>query len=101
MRRFTDNRQSAAAQPADDPDPLIAAEELGTISLDVAELRRLCDRLHGRCQPEVEAPLGSISGGRDRGTPPVLSWVYAPLEFDEHPPYSNPQGASMGNVTKG
>jgi phospholipase C len=32
---------------------------------------------------------------------PEVSWLYAPLEFDEHPPYSNPQGVRMGNVTKG
>ena len=35
------------------------------------------------------------------GRLPTVSWVYAPLEFDEHPPYSNPQGVKMGNVTKG
>jgi phospholipase C len=35
------------------------------------------------------------------GQLPEVSWVYAPLEFDEHPPYSNPQGVRMGNVTKG
>ena len=35
------------------------------------------------------------------GRLPAVSWVYAPLEFDEHPPYANPQGARMGNVTKG
>jgi len=35
------------------------------------------------------------------GRRPAVSWGYAPLEFDEHPPYTNPQGARMGNVTKG
>ena len=35
------------------------------------------------------------------GQLPTVSWVYAPIEFDEHPPYNNPQGARMGNVTKG
>src|SRR2546427_12850685 len=48
VRRFTDHRQSAAAEPADDSDPLVAAEEPGTISLDVAELWRGCGRLHWR-----------------------------------------------------
>ncbi len=35
------------------------------------------------------------------GQLPNVAWVYAPLQFDEHPPYSNPQGAPMGNVTQG
>ena len=35
------------------------------------------------------------------GQLPSVSWVYAPLAFDEHPPYRNPQGVSMGNVTQG
>lgn len=35
------------------------------------------------------------------GQLPAVSWVYASLEFDEHPPYNNPQGVHMGNVTKG
>jgi len=43
-------------------------------------------------QFQVDAAAGRL---------PSVSWVYASLEFDEHPPYSNPQGASMGNVTKG
>src|SRR2546428_5362329 len=59
VRRFTDHRQSAAAEPADDPDPLITAEEPGTISPDVAELWRGSGRLHGRGQPQGEGPLRS------------------------------------------
>jgi phospholipase C len=35
------------------------------------------------------------------GQLPNVSWVYAPLQFDEHPPYRNPQGVAMGNVTQG
>src|SRR2546422_10085047 len=58
VRRFTDHRQSAAAQPADDPDPLIAAEEPGTTSLDVAELWRGRGRFSGEGAPRPEAPAG-------------------------------------------
>ncbi|HZY93779.1 MAG TPA: alkaline phosphatase family protein [Candidatus Bathyarchaeia archaeon] len=34
------------------------------------------------------------------GKLPSVSWVYAPSEFDEHPPYGKMSGV-MGNVTKG
>src|SRR2546428_2917967 len=59
VRRFTDHRQSAAAEPADDSDPLVAAEEPGTISLDVAELWRVIDAFDEREE------------ARTRGDPPV------------------------------
>jgi len=32
------------------------------------------------------------------GKLPKVSWVYAPVQFDEHPPYA---GKNMGNVTLG
>src|SRR2546425_7961035 len=63
VRRFTDHRQSAAAQPADDPDPLVAAEEPGTISLDVAELWRVAESVNGRGSPPEEAPVGEVLRG--------------------------------------
>src|SRR2546427_10413126 len=67
VRRFTDHRQSAAAEPADDPDPLITAEEPGTISPDVAELWRGRGRVKGKGETEGEGPPGANSGGRGAG----------------------------------
>src|SRR2546425_3774084 len=67
VRRFTDHRQSAAAEPADDPDPLITAEEPGTISPDVAELWRGWHRFHGKGPPPVAAPPRANSAWRGRG----------------------------------
>ena len=51
--------------------------------------------------PKWKLPSDQFQVDATAGRLPSVSWVYAPLEFDEHPPYSNPQGASMGNVTKG
>src|SRR3989454_2116826 len=51
--------------------------------------------------PKWKLPSDQFQVDAAAGRLPSVSWVYAPLEFDEHPPYSNPQGASMGNVTKG
>src|SRR5213594_922688 len=51
--------------------------------------------------PKWKLPSDQFQVDPTAGRLPSVSWVYAPLEFDEPPPYSNPQGASMGNVTKG
>src|SRR2546426_12636143 len=56
VRRFTDHRQSAAAEPADDSDPLVAAEEPGTISLDVAELWRALESVPIKRPPDIGEP---------------------------------------------
>src|SRR3989442_12619739 len=40
----------------------------------------------------MDAPAGPLPWG---------PWVVAPFVSEDPPPYSNPQGASMGNVTKG
>jgi phospholipase C len=46
-------------------------------------------------------PSDRFRADASSGSLPSVSWVYAPLEFDEHPPYHNPQGVRMGNVTTG
>src|SRR2546427_11572092 len=74
VRRFTDHRQSAAAEPADDPDPLITAEEPGTISPDVAELWRGRGPFHLKGAPQGEDPRGGNSSGARRGGAP-LRWL--------------------------
>jgi len=51
--------------------------------------------------PKWKLPSDRFRADAAAGQLPSVCWVYAPLEFDEHPPYNNPQGAAMGNVTKG
>ena len=58
------------------------------------------DYLHG-VNPKWKLPSDQFRVDATAGQLPEVSWVYAPLQFDEHPPYSNPQGVRMGNVTKG
>ena len=58
------------------------------------------DYLHG-VNPKWKLPSDQFRVDATAGQLPEVSWVYAPLEFDEHPPYSNPQGVRMGNVTEG
>src|SRR5207247_882780 len=54
-----------------------------------------------RTYPRTFPMRGSFASAITTTRLPEVSWVYAPLEFDEHPPYSNPQGVRMGNVTEG
>src|SRR2546422_3350668 len=70
VRRFTDHRQSAAAEPADDPDPLITAEEPGTISPDVAELWRGKGPFHWKGETQRGGPPRLNSRWTGPGAPP-------------------------------
>src|SRR5438046_9099750 len=55
------------------------------------------DYLHG-VNPKWKLPSGQFRVDATPGPLPGVSWVYAPLEFDEATPYSHSPGARVGNV---